>query len=574
MEHIVLSSIAKEVIGRLASAAVQETGLLWSVKDELSELEETMSTIIAVLLDAEEMQTHNHQVRTWLKRLEDAVCEADDLMDEFNTEAAMQQQGMLGNEMTKQVCIFFSASKQVAFRHKLGHKIIAIKKKLTTIRDDRNFHLEERPEETRVVTRLREPTHSYVPKEEVIGRYRDKMAIIEYLMDAEIEENVGVIPIVGNGGLGKTTLAQIVFNDEKVEKHFDLRMWVYVSQSFNVKLLVEKIIKSATNKGMEILEMDQLQKVLQKEINGKRYLLVLDDVWNENSEIWLSLKILLSNCGKGSRIIITTRSLVVGEMTSRMKPYILGRLNQDKSWALFKKVAFNYEEEPKNYNIEVIGKEIIEKCGGFPLGIRTIGRMLYFKNPETKWSSFLKMEFSKTPQEENDILPTLKLSYDNLPADLKHCFAFSKLFPKGHQIDVKLLINLWMSLGFVKTSDSTKSLVEVGNEYFMDLLWRSFFQELEEDYEGNMTCRMHDLMHDLATQVGGATYAVLEKNKKSNFNKATRHVSFDFHLDSSKKVPTTLLEVNKIRTILLFRQSSCKIQGRRGQSVGYSQFGD
>nr|XP_048329739.1 disease resistance protein RGA2-like [Ziziphus jujuba var. spinosa] len=567
MADIVLSGIAEEIIGRIASAAVQEIGLLWSVKDELSELEETMSTTKAVLLDAEEMQTHNHQVRTWLKRLEDAVCEADDLMDEFNTEAALQQQGMLGNEMTKQVCTFFSASNQVAFRHKLGHKIIAIKEKLTAIRDDRNFHLEERHEETRVVTRGTGPTHSYVPEEEVIGRYRDRMAIMEYLMDAEIEENVGVIPIVGTGGLGKTTLAQVVFNDEKVEKHFDLRMWVYVCKSFNIKLLVEKIIKSATNKGLENLEMDQLQKVLQKEISGKRYLLILDDVWNENREIWLSLKILLSNCGKGSRIIITTRSLVVGEITSSMKPYILGRLNQDESWALFKKVAFNYGEEPKNYNISVIGKEIIEKCGGFPLAIRTIGRMLYFKNPEAEWSSFLKMEFSKIPQEGNDILPTLKLSYDNLPADLKRCFAFCKLFPKGHQIDIKLLINLWMALGFIKISDSTKSLVEVGNEYFMDLLWRSFFQELEEDDEGNKTCKMHALMHDLATQVGGARYAVLETNKKSNFNQATHHVSFDFHLDSSEKVPTTLLEANKIRTILLLRQSSRKIRGRRGQSV-------
>nr|XP_048329717.1 disease resistance protein RGA2-like [Ziziphus jujuba var. spinosa] len=490
MADIVLSGIAEEIIGRLASAAVQEIGLLWSVKDELSELEETMSTTKAVLLDAEEMQTHNHQVRTWLKRLEDAVCEADDLMDEFNTEAALQQQGMLGNEMTKQVCTFFSASNQVAFRHKLGHKIIAIKEKLTAIRDDRNFHLEERHEETRVVTRGTGPTHSYVPEEEVIGRYRDRMAIMEYLMDAEIEENVGVIPIVGTGGLGKTTLAQVVFNDEKVEKHFDLRMWVYVSKSFNIKLLVEKIIKSATNKGLENLEMDQLQKV-----------------------------------------------------------------------------AFNHGEEPKNYNIAVIGKEVIEKCGGFPLAIRTIGRMLYFKNPEIEWSSFFKMEFSKIPQEGNDILPTLKLSYDNLPADLKRCFAFCKLFPKGHQIDIKLLINLWMALGFVKISDSTKSLVEVGNEYFMDLLWRSFFQELEEDDEGNKTCKMHDLMHDLATQVGGARYAVLETNKKSNFNQATHHVSFDFHLDSSEKVPTTLLEANKIRTILLLRQSSRKIQGRRGQSV-------
>nr|XP_048332998.1 putative disease resistance protein RGA1 [Ziziphus jujuba var. spinosa] len=563
MAEIVLSSIAKDIVRRLASAAVQEVGLLWGVKEELTGLEDTISTIEAVLLDAEEKQSHNHQIKNWLKRLEDVVYDADDLMDEFNTEALLQQ-GMLGSEMTKKVRTFFSTSNQLAFRHKLGHKIKAIKERLAVIRDDRQFHLEDRHEESRVVARRREDSHSYVPEEEVIGRDEDKMAIMKFLMDEKIEENVAVISIVGTGGLGKTTLAQLVYNDETVQKNFDLRMWVCVSNDFTVRLLVEKILKFATDKDLKNMEMDQLQKDLRKEINVKRYLLVLDDVWNENDGLWLSLKILLSNCAKGSRIVVTTRSTRVGEIMSTVEPYILEGLDKDKSWSLFEKVAFKHGHEASNSNIAEIGKQIVKKCGGIPLVIRTIGRMLYFKNSETEWLSFLE-EFSRVPQ--NDILPTLKLSYDNLPSYLKNCFASCQLFPKDYEFDVEMLVSFWMALGFVKQPNSMKSFVDMGHEYLNELFRRSFFQELHEDEFLETKCKMHDLMHDLATLVGGTKCISLQATGKSNFDKSTRHVSFQFHLDSLRQIPSALSQANKIRTILLLGQSSSTVQGRQGQSI-------
>nr|XP_024929586.1 putative disease resistance protein RGA1 [Ziziphus jujuba var. spinosa] len=263
MAEPICSIVAEGIIGWLRFEAVKEVGLLWGVNNELAGLQETFMTIKAVLLDAEEKQVHNHQVRTWLGRLEAIISDVDDLKDEFSYEAH-RQQAMADSEVMKKVCTFFSTSNQVVFRHKRGHKIKAIKERLIAISDDKPFHLEEK-----VVTIGREPTHSYVPENEVIGRDRDGMAIMEILLDSNVDENVSVISIVGSGGLGKTTPTQLVYNDDKIKRHFDLRMWVYVSNDFNVKSLVEKIIKSATNRGLENLEMDQLQKLLQKEINGK-----------------------------------------------------------------------------------------------------------------------------------------------------------------------------------------------------------------------------------------------------------------------------------------------------------------
>ncbi|KAF3437924.1 hypothetical protein FNV43_RR20680 [Rhamnella rubrinervis] len=269
-----------------------------------------------------------NQIKAWLSRLKDVVYEADDLMDEISTEA-LQREVMGGSDVAKKVRTFFSTSNQFAFRRKMGHQIEAIKKRLAAIRDDRLFLLEERHNEgTKSGYRAREQTHSFVSEEEVvIGRDEDRMKIVQLLLETGTEETVLVVPIVGSGGLGKTTLAQLAFNDEKVQKNFNLKMWVCVSNSnFDVRSLVAKIIKSANNnatgnEGYESFEMEQLQKELGEKISGKQYLLVLDDVWNENRELWLNLRNLLSHGAKGSRMIVTTRSIVVAKIMSKVEPF-------------------------------------------------------------------------------------------------------------------------------------------------------------------------------------------------------------------------------------------------------------
>ncbi|XP_060667773.1 disease resistance protein RGA2-like [Ziziphus jujuba] len=356
----VVSSIAEGIVRRLASEAVQEIALLWGVNEERIGLQETISTIKAVLTDAEKKQIHSDQVKTWLSRLEDVVCEADDLVDGISTEALRRQVMTSNTPIAKQVCTFFSTSNQLVFRHKMSHKIESLKKKLAVIRDDRQFRLEEHHGEAQAMyNRAVRDTHSFVSEGEVVvGREGDRMKILQLLLDTKSHhENVSVVNIVGHGGLGKTTLARLVFNDEKVEKHFDLKMWVCVSDAdFDVGLLVQKIIKSISNEKVENCEMELLQKSLRKKISGKRYLLVLDDLWNENRELWLKLKDLLLNGIDGSRIIVTTRSMVVARITkTTLEPYLLGNLDDDESWSLFKKMAFTEGQEPNNSNIIQIG---------------------------------------------------------------------------------------------------------------------------------------------------------------------------------------------------------------------------
>ncbi|KAJ7949201.1 Disease resistance protein [Quillaja saponaria] len=325
----VLLGIANKIIGRLGSLALEEIGLLWDVKDELRKMKNSGTAIKAVLLDAEEKQDTNAGVTEWVERLKDAALDADDLLDDFSTEA-LHRELMTQNKKGKKVRIFFSKSNQLVYGCKMGHKLREIRGKLNEIANDRikigfsGF-------------RERKQTHSFITEGEVIGREEEKNTIIKILLNDNVKENVVVVPIVGIGGLGKTALAQLVFNDKIIQDHFELKMWVCVSDQsdgFQVKSIVAKIIGCSTNN-----EMEQLQRDLSKKIDGKRYLLVLDYVWNENGQLWFGLKSLQMGGAKGSKVIITTRSEKEAEITQANSTFHVKGLDEDKSWLLFTRIT-------------------------------------------------------------------------------------------------------------------------------------------------------------------------------------------------------------------------------------------
>ncbi|KAL4601267.1 hypothetical protein ACB092_11G259400 [Castanea dentata] len=546
-----LFDVAKGIIGIAGKLALQEVALIWGVNDEINKLKETVSTISAVILDAEAKQHGSEVIKLWLKRLKDAMCDADDLLDEISTEA-LRREVMTRDKKAKEVRIFFSKSNQLAYGLRMGHKVKAMRESFEAIAADRNkFGLEECSRERQVRYKTREQTYSHVHAEAVIGREDDKKAIIRSLLDANIKENVSVLPIVGFGGLGKTTVAKLVFNDEQIKNHFELKLWVCVSDNFDEKIIVEKIMECVKNKKPKDLEMNTLVNNLQKEINGKRYLLVLDDVWNENHEKWLRLKDILMGGARDSRILLTTRSEIVAKITQSMQPHKLKGLDETQSWSLFKKMAFVEGEERKSASFENIGKEILKKCGGVPLAIRTIGGLLSLQKSEREWVSFKNNELLNISEKDDDILPTLKLSYDHLPSHLKQCFAFCSIFPKDYEIEKMSLIYMWMAQGFINLYNKNKCPEDVGDEYFMDLLWRSFFQEVEEDELGNISkFKIHDLMHDIAIQVTGSGSTTIY-SKEKDIDEKTRHVSFGHTIYSSSEIPISLSKARRIRTFLL-----------------------
>jgi hypothetical protein len=228
----------------------------------------------------------------------------------------------------------------------------------------------------------------------------------------------------------------------KSKKHFkSLKMWVCVSDIFDVKNIVAKVLESATKEKPADAEMDTLVGKLREKIEGKKYFLVLDDVWNGDHGKWCRLKQVLMGGARGSRIVVTTRSEIVAKtirqesevgIIGTVESYSLKGLDEDASWSLFKRKAFGREQEPENLSIIALGKEIVKKCKGVPLAISTIGSLLGSTNSEAEWLSFKNNELSKISQDVTDLFSTLKLSYDHLPSHLKQCFAYCSLFPKDY----------------------------------------------------------------------------------------------------------------------------------------------
>ncbi|KAG8646271.1 hypothetical protein MANES_10G139900v8 [Manihot esculenta] len=486
-----------------------------------------------VLLVAEKMRNPDVQVKDWLGKFQEVVYDADDLVDDLATEA-LRRHVMTGNRMAKEVSLCFSSSNRLVYGFKMGHKIKAIRQSLADIEANRNLNLEGRSliAESGYTTRKRDQADSFA-FEVVIGREREKKEIVDHLLDSNSEENVSVLSIVGIGGVGKTTLAKLIFNDEKVREHFDLKLWVSVSDNFDVKIIVKKILESAKCGMLEDLVLETLIRKLREIMNGKKYLLVLDDVWNENIEKWLDLKQVLMCGSRGSRILLTTRSIRIAQIVGTQPHHYLEGLTMEESWFLFKKIVFK-GQEPKSSEVVEIGKQVIKKCVGVPLAINAIASILLFKDPEREWLPFLEGNLLNLA--DDDIFDVLKLSYDELPSHLKCCFAYCALFQKDHVIDVKTLIHLWVAQGFIQSSNS-KCVEDIGIEYFKELWCRSFFQEVERDEFGNIeSCKMHDLMHDFAIFVAG---------------EGIRHIPFDSDSWSWNHFPIELVNMKKLRTLLL-----------------------
>ncbi|CAI0418035.1 unnamed protein product [Linum tenue] len=562
-----LFSIAKSVLEKLLPLLQQELALAWSLGSELEKLKGTVTAIQAVLLDAEEQQEHSHQVRDWLEKLTVVLYDAEDLLDDFAVEV---ERGRLGGNSDDcrircwtVVCFLYSLPNRLIYGLRMAHKVKALREQLDVIcNDNAKLHLSPRFDET---WKMRKHSHtiSSIP-DIVVGREDDVRHIKKLLLSGDNDGSGNVVSIHGIGGMGKTMLAQLIFNDKEVREEFKLRLWVCVSESFEVKSIVQKILESITGEKQDDLELNTLKDHLVGHIEGKKYLLVLDDMWNFDPQKWQVIRSVLKCGASGSKILVTTRFQNFAKMMSRSSsapPYALSGLSPHQSWSLFRQVVFDQEEKEStisvaDFNVEEIKQEIIKKSAGVPLAVRTIGTLLYFKDRRTEWLPYLRSNKLLDAGHKNSMLHNLKQSYDYLPSHLKHCFAICSLLPKDHTIIVGSLIQLWISLGLIKSSsptiDSKQSLLDTGLEWFMDLAWRSFFQEIRPGPSIPIsTCKMHDLIHDLAVSVAGSNCKLIT-GPMDGVNEKTYHVSLSHSSWCPSEMVGLLGSATRLRTFSVY----------------------
>ncbi|XP_018505471.2 putative disease resistance RPP13-like protein 1 [Pyrus x bretschneideri] len=520
-----LSSFLSVLFDRLASRPVVDfirgqkitSGLLRKLRIKLL-------SVNSVLNDAEEKQFNNPAVREWLDELKDALYAADDLLDEIKTEALRRKlEGDESESSSSKSQVGISSSTWIdEFDKTMEPKIVEMLGRLEFIVNEKDvLGLNEGVPNRRPQSRL--SATSLVEEDGVYGRDEDKEAIVKLLLSDDANGNkLSVIPVVGMGGIGKTTLSQLVYNDARVKQHFDLQAWVYVSEEFDVVRITQIIYGSVISQTCSITDLNLLQVKLKEALTGKKCFFVHDDVWNENYIHWDALRCSFESVAHGSKIIVTTRNQRVASMMGTVTAYHLNQISEKDCGLLFSKHAFGRINSAVHPTLEEISSGIIKKCKGLPLAAKSLGGLLRCKQSYEEWDEILKSEIWDL-QDEYTILPALRLSYHHLPSHLKRCFSYCSIFPKGYKFGKSELVLLWMAEGFL-SPQRKKMMEDVGVMYFDDLISRSFFQHSGDDQS---LFTMHDLINDLAKFVSREfCFRLDDSDSFNNVSSKTRHFSY------------------------------------------------
>ncbi|RVW24159.1 putative disease resistance RPP13-like protein 1 [Vitis vinifera] len=422
-----LSASLQVLFDRLASREVVSFIRGQKLSDALlKKLERKLLVVHAVFNDAEVKQFTNPYVKKWLVLLKEAVYDAEDILDEMATEALRHKvEAAESQTSTNQVGNIMDMSTWVLAPFDgqgIESRVEEIIDRLEDMARDRDvLGLKEGDGEK---LSQRWPSTSLVDESLVYGRDQIKEEMVQLLLsdNARSTDAMGVISIVGMGGTGKTTLAQLLYNDQRVKEHFHLKAWVCVSEVFD-PIRVTKTILEAINSSMSnTTDLNLLQ---------------------------------------GSKIIVTTRSTNVASAMRAVHTRCLGGLSSEDGWSLFKKLAFENGDSSGHPQLEVIGEKIVHKCQGLPLAIKAMGSLLHSKVEAREWDDVLNSELWDLPRDA--VLPALRLSYYYLPSQLKRCFSYCSIFPKDYEFEKEKLVLLWMAEGLLEQSNNKKRMEEIEN---------------------------------------------------------------------------------------------------------------
>uniref|UniRef100_A0ACD5T7J9 Uncharacterized protein n=1 Tax=Avena sativa TaxID=4498 RepID=A0ACD5T7J9_AVESA len=447
----------------------------------------------------------------------------------------------------------------------MSNKIKLVLEGIHNLCDPVSDLLSKIPNNSTIVTIKRTPTGSMVTQDTLHGR----RVIFEETVNAltsgtYLRETLSVLPIVGPGGIGKTTFTQHLYNNERTEEHFTVKVWVCVSTDFDVLNLTRQIHSCihATEKEKnytknEMTNLDQLQKSIAERLKSKRFLIVLDDIWKCNSEgAWKSLlSPFTKGETKGNMVLVTTRYPFIAQMVKTTDPIELRGLESKDFLAFFEACIFGHSRPAGNYADDLINvaRDIAGKLKGSPLAANTVGRLLRKNLSWEYWMEVLEKNEWQNTKNDDDIMPSLKISYDYLPFHLKKCFSQCSLFPEDHKFRNLEITRFWIAVGIVDSSCRN-------NKNYLEELVENGFLMKGIDWSGQYYV-MHDLFHELSRNVSSQEcFSICDSSfRVDDIPRYIRHLSItlkniydDSFVEEMGKLGS-MIDFGNLRSLMIFR---------------------
>ncbi|CAM0884796.1 unnamed protein product [Alopecurus aequalis] len=484
---LIASAVGKHVASKLGELVKDEIALLWGFEEEVEGMREKMEDLEALMQDADDRMRRGERdgkaVGRWLAKFKSVAYDVEDVLDDLDANELI-------NETKSKVKLFFSENNQLLQRSTIAHNMKKVREKIEEIQlAGQTLNLvrhEARAEGNRSMETFAASSNGGV-KIGMVGRDTEMEKIISLLLKSEANEDISIIPIIGLGGIGKSTLF--------------------------------------------------LHDNLKKELATTRYLIVLDDLWEEDGEKLEDLKRMLQYGCKGSKIIVTTRNksvvqtLSTGFLAKERKICLvtepeqihLGFLSPSDSWEVMKQRALGPDDEQSG--LEEIGREIAEKCGGLPLVANALGQVMFELRTVKAWENIrdIKVDLGLREVHQNKALERLMLSYYYMKMEFKMCFTYLAAFPKGFVMDDHRLIQQWTALGYIKGEDDGERCINyLLGLSFLHISRSSSVNPSPVHAKVPREFTMHDLVHDLASIITANEFIVLDANstEPSYWNRA------------------------------------------------------